>query len=494
MDQPYRTRKLDLVLHLVANLNTTVVLKAASRPDSTDLLRHLQAHALPNWAPCYIKATPNLDFAGVTEELLKVLRKPATGAKDELHALLEEQLVILERQHKCLVLLLDHAGVLMPGMLAAICQYARLNPPLKIVCALKPDEVATKTTTDALALVDAQIVPIAQDQAAAMAPAEEAPAVVVRPIAVPKPKKIVREPPPPKPVNLRLIGGVAGLVLAVAAAATWRLWAPVARFSPITPNQEAGPTPPAPAAVEPPPPPETPASPPATAPEPVIEEHQPEPLPAPAVETKPTPALATQTQPESPKEAAAPAPPAVPNQTALEPKPAEPLPMAPAPVENPKAGTLSPALPPAEKAAEATGPATPAQPPKPPEPAPAAKQKPNAMGDVHNAEWLMQQSGKAFTLQLVTVSQLGNVPGLIRRLPPSDQLSMYKTNRGAGDLYFILYGIYPNLAAATAAASELAGANGGRPVPRPIKSIQDDIRKYQSRAAPQPPTDPLTQP
>jgi septal ring-binding cell division protein DamX len=511
VDQSYRIRKLDLTLHLVANLNTTVVLKAASRPDTTELLRHLQANALPNWLPCYVKASANLDLALVMEELLKVARRPATDRSDDAAALLEEVLVSLGRQNKYLVLMLDHAGVLMPGMLAAISQYARLHPQLKVVYALKTDEMAGKMTTDALALVDAQIVSIAPESG--VVPDDAAP-TEIPPIVAPKPPRIATKPSR-EPIRVRS-GFWLALAVTVAGAATWWVWqSGILQPSPVT---EISALPPTASVVEP-------VKPTQELPVEANEVEMKNPTQEPAAHGRtlfPSPSgrrwpegpdegerplgsraqsgghgaewslpageglnsslpLAVDTPIPLPKaaEPARSAPATDDSKTALTPPetivpaandmgPVQPSPpdSAATPPENLKVGTLSPPLP------EATAPTV-----KPLLPEPVAKTRPNTMADLKNSEWLLQQSPKAYTLQLVTVSQLGNVGSLVRRMPPSNDISMYESVRPTGNLHFVLYGLYPNLAAANAAASELTGANQGRPVPRTLKSIQDEIRR-----------------
>ena len=477
MDQAYRSRKLDLLLHLVANLTTPIVLKSASRPDTTDILRHLQGNALPNWSTCYLKGSENLDFTGIVAELLTVLRRPTQGSLDVLSAELEEQLVILDRQHKCLVLLLDHAGVLMPGMLAAISQYARLHPQLKVVCALKPEEISAKTTTDALALVDAQIVPIGQETAEVSTPAAKD--VVIPPIVAPK-----RDPVTPRPsAPRRKFKPTLVLILIAAGVATGWLWktikeqpaaeAPQPRWADV-PEPSVQPADNAAEIGNPLPPAETEAGEKAlvdasaTLPQPSgTEALTPHPLPkAEGLDsTLSTPPV---------------------NETAarLPPSSAPPEPT-PSPAETPNAGLISPPLAPQPSpSAEPSPPPTTTTQTKAPQPAtaPTPKGKPNTMAGVRDADWLLQQNAKSYALQLVTVSQTGNIGGLIRRMPPSDQIAVYRVHRGAGDLYFVLYGIYPTLAEASAAANMLAPNNQGRPIPRQLRAIQEDIRRSLNQA------------
>lgn len=151
--------KVDLVLHLLANLPRSLLLLAPTGSGKTTLLRKVQAHAHPNWTVCYVAATPNHSYERILEEILTLLQRTGQAIPERgVETALKARFSAMEQQGRVLVLLLDDAGALMPGLLSALCQLARGTAPLKLVFSLRPDELADKAVGDALALADAHVV------------------------------------------------------------------------------------------------------------------------------------------------------------------------------------------------------------------------------------------------------------------------------------------------------------------------------------------------
>ncbi|MBS1212280.1 MAG: hypothetical protein H6R26_896 [Proteobacteria bacterium] len=157
-----RAGKLDLLLHLLANLPRSILLLGARGTGKTTLLRQVQARSQENWSVCYLAATANLSLDSIFKELMEVLRQPVpSGGKASLEKALVEQLDQLSRSNRKLVVLLDDADVLTPGLLGAVCQFARLHPVLKLAFSLRPEDLPQKAASDALALADAHFVELA---------------------------------------------------------------------------------------------------------------------------------------------------------------------------------------------------------------------------------------------------------------------------------------------------------------------------------------------
>ena len=149
--------KQDLLLHLLANLPQSILLLGTQGTGKTALLRQIQGRMHDNWRVCALQGSANLSFERVIEEMAISLPRSASTAGNSEERL-DEQLRQLGQLPGRLVLLLDDAGLLIPGLLAAICQFVRLHPEIRLVFALRPEELAAKSATDALALADAHTV------------------------------------------------------------------------------------------------------------------------------------------------------------------------------------------------------------------------------------------------------------------------------------------------------------------------------------------------
>lgn len=103
-----------------------------------------------------------------------------------------------------------------------------------------------------------------------------------------------------------------------------------------------------------------------------------------------------------------------------------------------------------------------------------------AMEGLKTAGWLMDQPPDAYTLQIVAVSRLSSVLGLAKQFPPGSELASFRSRKGNSDLYPLFFGIYPTLSAAKDAASALP-VSLGRPLPRQMKSVHQEIRRMMPR-------------
>lgn len=495
MEYAFPARKLDLMLHLVANLPHPVVLRGAERSGKTQLLRQFQAHAQSNWLVCYLQAGPNLTFDFIVDEALRLLRRPGDGYGSSQAELLEEQLVDMERHGRCLVFVLDNAGALMPGLLESLVRYVSLQPPLKLVCALTPEEFAAKTLTDPTAFKTAQILPLTTEAGPLASPSAASVGLVVPPPAPVAPGS----PPSSRKSSTYVLSGLVAVLLAavlydrggeILAAMQARL-AKVGDIGseqthpmPLPPDQTQAAQPiPEPPVTEPPPLPVEPPMAQVVAPEqPAVAEAPPSADIPVSAQAAPEVAqeLVGPPMPPGPPTAATDGSPPVASQGATSPAVAagEPAVVAAQPVSTPTPQAVEPA--PAAPATPAPSPTpaavAPTAPPKPP----AAAGKPNNLADLKDAEWLQQQDAKGFTLQLITVSQPARLNAFLRDFPPSDQIALYKTGRSGGDLYTVVYGIYPSFGAALAAAAELPSRQG-RAVPRPLRAVQQEILKTKAR-------------
>jgi len=236
--------------------------------------------------------------------------------------------------------------------------------------------------------------------------------------------------------------------------------------------------------------PETPAAVEATAPAidvggPTAHEQAlaPEPAPQPNTEAQaqpPEPAPVTPTAgeitaPEIPSPAASAGERPGPEEPALAPPPAPPVtPTAPASMQSGPTGA-----PEAPEPGTSTTPAAPAQSVA----APAGAEKlPTAAGHgPYREAWLLEQPGNRYTLQLLGSRHQQPILDYIRgnKLDP-ERCAYYEGSFKGGEWYVLVYGIFPNRAAALAARDALpARVQKEKPWPRSFASVQEVIRAQQ---------------
>lgn len=517
-----RSRKFDLLLHLAVNLAQPIVVSGPEGMGKTLFLKRLESGARPFAAPCYLAATGATSYEAIVEYLRQAaLRELGSNGSAELG--FSELMAHYARERRLLILMLDNADLLLPGLLSALWDLARQNPALHLVLALPSQAWARKFATDAPALRDAQPLEIPSltpaefaaflkrlaaeqdDPAAGRALAELGrntasgnPGAALRLLEPSAPS--VAAGNAPKPLRGLWVGGAAVLALLVSGAA-WLLWQPKPNPSPpvarshwsspgadVNPGaslvlrEPAAPTvPPPPKAEETSPPPlaaESAAGVPAhdvaqTPPAPSLPPHQEAP-PLPAASpapSAPAPVAAPQAPVPAPVELAAKAE-AAPSST----QSAPPSPPANPPEPLPEIKVLVPAAPAPPVAAPANAPSL------TPEQQARVQAASVAIDGVHDAEWLLAQSPETYTLQVVAMSQPQALAQAAKRFPAGSILAAVRARKGKGDLYTLFYGIYPSLAEAKEGAKSLP-PNMGTPIPRSFKAVQGDVLRPSAAPA-----------
>ncbi len=125
-----RTGKLELLIHLLANLNQHLVLCGPEGIGKTTLLNAVQAHKADLWQYCCVKGHTDLSFENVLMQLGQVGATYGKNLNDKL------------------VLIIDDAGALVPGLITAIIQYAEASPSIRVVFALTHDELFVVSRAD----------------------------------------------------------------------------------------------------------------------------------------------------------------------------------------------------------------------------------------------------------------------------------------------------------------------------------------------------------
>ena len=105
----------------------------------------------------------------------------------------------------------------------------------------------------------------------------------------------------------------------------------------------------------------------------------------------------------------------------------------------------------------------------------------NDAAGVYREAWLLSQPAKAFTLQLLGVSQKSSVNRFLREYQFSQPVAYFHTYRDSKDWYVLVYGVYADRAAAKAAVASLPEpVRKAGPWSRSFSSIQADIKSGHS--------------
>jgi hypothetical protein len=144
-----RTQKLDLLIHLLSNLTQALVVCGPEGIGKTTLLKILQERKTESWRYCLIQGNAAVSFEAVQEQLFRAQSVQSSSTAAGRSA----------SQYKQVVLIIDNAGALVPGLIAAIIQYAAASPALRVVFALTHDELQVKRVSDR-AIDDCHIVEI----------------------------------------------------------------------------------------------------------------------------------------------------------------------------------------------------------------------------------------------------------------------------------------------------------------------------------------------
>lgn len=144
---PERQQKYDLLLHLLANLGQPVLLSGPEGIGKSTFLTQLRDHHPPAWQVLLLQATPATD--------LEQVRKSLADRK---------------LQGAVTVLVLDDAGCLLPGVLDETCRFVAQAVNLRLIAAMRPDELHLKAVSDPWAVGEAQVIelpPLNEQQCAA---------------------------------------------------------------------------------------------------------------------------------------------------------------------------------------------------------------------------------------------------------------------------------------------------------------------------------------
>ncbi len=148
-----RTRKLELLIHLISNSRQALVVCGPKGIGKSTLLKVLQESKMESWLYCLVQSNKNLSFAKIQEQAAQII------LQDKQVRDLSDVFRLVESQHKKIVLMLDDAGYLAPGVINTIIDYAAKNPVLKVIFILTHDDLFVKNSSDS-AIDDCHLIEI----------------------------------------------------------------------------------------------------------------------------------------------------------------------------------------------------------------------------------------------------------------------------------------------------------------------------------------------
>ncbi len=139
-----RSQKLDLLIHLITNLRQSLIVCGPKGIGKTTLLAVLQEKQHEARQFCVLKGSTSLSFEQIQNQIKQTLQRILSTDQFDLAATLAEY----DKRHHKLVLIIDDAGLLVPGLATSLIQYAAANPALRIIFSLNNDDVIKKVSTD----------------------------------------------------------------------------------------------------------------------------------------------------------------------------------------------------------------------------------------------------------------------------------------------------------------------------------------------------------
>ena len=158
-----RIQKLELLLHLISNSRQAVVICGSEGIGKSTMLKVLQERKIDAWLYCHVQGNQHLSFEKIQDQTARAIKQ---DKKHQQVQSLSGALRLLESQHKIVVLMIDDAGHLAPGLINSIIDYVAEHPVLRVIFVLTHDELDLKNSSDS-AIDDCHLIeipPLSQKQ------------------------------------------------------------------------------------------------------------------------------------------------------------------------------------------------------------------------------------------------------------------------------------------------------------------------------------------
>lgn len=142
---PERAQKLDLLVHLIVNFKRPLIVSGPAGIGKSTLLSVLGDQRPVEGHYCFMNGDHRLSISEIQEHVRRFLEAEEPSCKGFS---LDDALALIERKKNRVILIIDDAGKMVPGLIDGVSDYALENPVLRVVFVLTHDELAIKNTTD----------------------------------------------------------------------------------------------------------------------------------------------------------------------------------------------------------------------------------------------------------------------------------------------------------------------------------------------------------
>jgi DamX protein len=141
-----RIQKLELLIHLLSNLGQALIICGPEGIGKSTVLKVLQETNVEPWLYCPVQGHADLSFEQIEDRIAAAVGQ---DQPDKPTQALADVFRRAGSKHKKIVLMIDDAGHLAPGLIDKIIEYATDHPVLRVIFALTHDDLYVKNRSDA---------------------------------------------------------------------------------------------------------------------------------------------------------------------------------------------------------------------------------------------------------------------------------------------------------------------------------------------------------